>query len=359
MFLKHLWQNTYPNLDWIQVEISSYCNGKCIYCPHTEYKKNWQNRYLPMEVFQNLIPALAKTRLVYLQGWGEPFTHPHFFDMLRIAKKAGCMVGTTTNGMLLNRGNIERLVNEDLDVIGFSLAGVDENNNSVRKGTQIKRVLECIDEIHKAKSKYLVDRPQIHIAYMLMRSGLDDLVKLPKFLANAGIAQTVISSLSLVVNPAMEAESILASGEVEFLELKNRLFDVRKAAVNLGTEVHFHIVSPFMEEFHCGENIGCAIVVGTDGSVSPCVMAQVPVEGENSYYFRGRRQKLRKLSFGNIGDDSLNTIWHRKEYKRFVGTFLRGEPPAFCLNCLKRFISNFEQNTVNEYGLQARSTLEL
>ena len=112
MFLKDIRQNSYPSLDWIQVEISSYCIGECIYCPHTEYKKNWQNRYLPLQLFEKLIPAFAKTRLVYLQGWGEPFTHPHFFDMLRIAKKAGCMVGTTTNGTLLNTEIIERLVAE-------------------------------------------------------------------------------------------------------------------------------------------------------------------------------------------------------------------------------------------------------
>jgi MoaA/NifB/PqqE/SkfB family radical SAM enzyme len=171
-------------------------------------------------------------------------------------------------------------------------------------------------------------------------------------LANAGIAQTVISSLSLAVNSAMEAESILASGKAEFLELKNRLFEVRKEAENLGTEVHFHIVSPFMDEFQCGENIARAIVVGSGGGVSPCVMAQVPVEGENFYYFRGQRRKLRNLNFGNIANEPLKTIWHRKEYKRFVRTFLRGEAPAFCLNCQKKFIDDFEQNAVSEYGLQ-------
>ena len=154
MLLNHLFQKKDPKLDWIQVEVSSYCNADCIYCPHTAYKQNWRNRYLSMEAFTNLVPAFSTTKLVYLQGWGEPFTHPQFFEMLKLAKKAGCRVGTTTNGTLLNRHLIEKLVIEGLDIVGFSLAGMDEKNDTIRRGTHIKIVLNCMEEIHRAKQKY-------------------------------------------------------------------------------------------------------------------------------------------------------------------------------------------------------------
>jgi MoaA/NifB/PqqE/SkfB family radical SAM enzyme len=301
-----------------------------------------------MELFQNLLPSFARTNLIHLQGWGEPFTHPRFFDMLRMAKKAGCMVGTTTNGTLLNRENIEKLVKEGLDFIGFSLAGVDKRNDSIRRGTYIKKVLKCIDEIHKAKTKYRTDTPKIHIAYMLMRSGFDDLEKLPDFLANAGVTQTVLSSLSLVVNQTMQAESTFTLPKPEFLELRNRLFQVRADSAKLGTDVHFHIVSPFMGRFHCMENATNAIVVNSDGSVFPCVMAQVPVKGKNFYYFGKKRQILQKLSFGNIADDSLNRIWHKKEYKQFVRSYRKGKPPVICMNCLKGYADDFRQQTSSE-----------
>ena len=193
------------------MEISSYCNADCIYCPHFAYRKNWQNRHLPIDAFRNLIPAFRKTELVYLQGWGEPFTHPQFFEMLKLAKRAGCKVGTTTNGTLLNRHLIEKLVIEDLDVIGFSLAGIDEKNDTIRKGTHIDTVLNCMEEIHRAKQKYGSDTPAIHIAYMLLRSGLDELERLPGFLSQTGADQTVVSSLSFVASPEMESESILIS----------------------------------------------------------------------------------------------------------------------------------------------------
>ncbi|UCF90086.1 MAG: radical SAM protein [Desulfobacterales bacterium] len=342
MYLNRLFPKSYPSLDWIQVEISSYCNASCIYCPHFAYRKNWQNRYLPMETFRKLAPAFARTQLVYLQGWGEPFTHPRFFDMLRFAQKAGCAVGTTTNGTMLPRETIERLVNEGLDIIGFSLVGVDERNDSIRQGTRIKKVLECIEEIQRVRDKYGAAKPKIHIAYILLRSGLADLDRLPAFLANTGAEQTVVSSLSLAVSPAMAAEMVLATGKTEYEELKNRLIEVRDAAAGLGAEVHFHIITPEREGFHCRENCARAIVVGSEGSLSPCVMKQIPALGQNFFYLGGQKQLQQNLVFGHINADSLNRIWHRKEYRRFIRAYLRGEVPGSCRNCLKQFSDSLE-----------------
>ena len=322
------------------MEVSSFCNAECIYCPHTEYNNNWQNRLFPVELLNNLIPAFGKTKLVYLQGWGEPFTHPHFMEFLCIAKKAGCMVGTTTNGTLLDSEKISELIDECIDIIGFSLAGVDEKNDSIRKGTNIKKVLKCIDEIHRIKDSKSVDNPKIHIAYMLLRSGLDDLEKLPAFSENNGISQTVISSLSLPVNPAMDKESLTVSEDEEYHELITRFHRIKKDAERRGTEIYFNIVSPFAEESFCSENIGQALVIGSDGCVSPCVFGCIPVKGDNIYYFEGRKRKIEKILFGNIVEQPLNIIWNKKEYKSFRGGMAGGGMGYMCKNCMKRFHLN-------------------
>ena len=340
MFIERLVPHNYPRLDWIQIEISSHCNASCIYCPHSAFRANWQNRLLPLEAFRSLGPAFARTNLVYLQGWGEPFTHPRFFEMLQIAKEAGCLVGTTTNGTLLDRETIEKLVGHELDVIGFSLAGVDQQNDIIRKGTSIKKVLACIEQIHRAKDKYGTDHPQIHIAYMLLHSGLGDLKKLPEFLSDTGAAQTVVSSLSYVVSPEMEKESVLASGQ-KYAELKEHLLEVRKEAVNKGLDVHFHIVSPVQNNFSCSENIPGAIVVGSDGNLAPCVMKQIPVQGENVYYIKGQTHVQHNLFFGKIQKNSLKTIWYRKECRQFIRKCRNGTTPVVCQNCLKKQIENF------------------
>ena len=337
MAIGRLFRKTYPDLDWIQVEISSECNADCLYCPHTEYRANWKSRLLPLELFRRITPALARTDLVYLQGWGEPFTHPRFFDFLRIAKQAGCRVGTTTNGTLLDSEKIEALIDEGLDILCFSLAGVDERNDAIRVGTRIRDVLGCIETIRRIKSRRSVAHPRVHLAYMLLKSGLPDLEKLPEFSANAGISQTVVSSLSLAVNPAQKKEAVLASGEDEHRTLLDRFDRIGRTAERLGTEVFFNVVSPLGEERFCSENTGRALVLGSGGEVSPCIMARIPVTGDSYHYVRGGKQPVRNLEFGNIADETLERIWHSKAYRRFVRSRLLGKPLAFCRHCLKRF----------------------
>jgi len=267
--------------------------------------------------------------------------HPDFFEMLRIAKDSGCSVGTTTNGTLLGQDSIEKLVEGGLDIIGFSLAGVDEKNDSIRKGTHIKKVLDSMELINRAKNKFGMDAPRIHIAYMLMRCLLGDIEKLPAFLEGTGATQAVISSLSLATSPEMEKEATLASGKEEFEELKGRLMAVKEESRKTGTDVYFHIVSPLKKGGGCSENISKALVVGSNGDVSPCVMTQVPVKGKNVYYFQGKMTELQRLAFDNIGKDSLNTIWHRKGYRAFRQSFRREQVPDICGKCYKRFIEAF------------------
>ena len=35
--------STPPRLDWLQVEISTFCNAACVYCPRTLYACRWRN----------------------------------------------------------------------------------------------------------------------------------------------------------------------------------------------------------------------------------------------------------------------------------------------------------------------------
>ena len=57
---------------------------------------------MSMDTFTHVLPALPRTRLVFLQGRGEPLLNPVFFQMASLAKAAGCDVGTTTNGTLID-----------------------------------------------------------------------------------------------------------------------------------------------------------------------------------------------------------------------------------------------------------------
>ena len=107
-------------------------------------------------------------------------------------------------------------------------------------------------------------------------------------------------------------------------------------------DVRFHMVSPFITAMPCSENITRAMVVGSDGSVSPCVMKNLPVAGKNYYYFNHQKRLHENLKFGDIHLDPLNHIWHQKTYRQFIRHANRRSVPTLCKDCYKRYIDRLE-----------------
>ncbi len=323
-----------PSWDWIQVEVSTHCNAACIYCPHTVYRDSWIERHMSLTTFKNLVPVFAKTRLVYLQGWGEPFLNPDFFTMVGLAKEAGCRVGTTTNGMPLDAAAIRRLVASGIDLVTFSLAGTDEKNDIRRPGTSLKKVLEAVQALHQAKEELGRPGPGINIAYMLLRSGMADLVRLHQLLQGLGVEQVVISTLDFVPRGELAGETLLPENTQEYEELKGGLRELMEVSKRRGIKVHCQLRDPGEKKLLCPENVQCSLFVGADGSVSPCAFANLPVS-RAVYLGRGGECTYQRLILGNLEEHPLPDIWRTQAYANFRRSFFTGKLISICRNCLK------------------------
>lgn len=323
-----------PTFDWIQVEVTSACNAACIYCPRTVYRGVWEDRHLPLDTFRKLGPVFEKTRHVHLQGWGEPFLHPDFFDMVAIAKAAGWWVGTTTNGMLLNRDRITRTIESGLDIVAFSLAGTGEKNDVIRKGTSLKKVLEAIRALDRAKKEMGRVKPEIHVAYMLFRSGMNELVALPSLLEGLGVSQVVISTLDFVATEELREEVVIPATQEEFEKTRLALDQLVEAGRDKGLSVHYHLVSPEKRREVCTENVQRALCISSDGAVTPCMYRNLRVSG--TYYdLQGKRVNCERMVFGNIHEKNVMDIWKQKSYKAFRRSFCKGDLAPVCQRCPK------------------------
>ena len=323
------------------MEITSQCNGSCIYCPSQAYQASWVNRSLPIHHFRRLAGVFERVPYIHLQGWGEPFIHPDFVSMLKMAKAAGCRAGTTTNGLLLNRDCLKTLVEEGLDVIAFSLVGTDEKNDAIRKDTSIKKVIRNIEEIQNLKAQQGRETPKIHIAYMLLKSGLKDVHALPGFISSLGVDQAIVSTLSLVTTPGLKAESFTGCTKQEFLDLKRQLREVKQAGDDKGVDIRFHIAGGAVANKSCSENVERALVIGSDGAVSPCVMGNIPVRGTEYHYFGDKKLMLQRSHFGNALKEHLYDIWDKKEYRKFRKHYAKSN----CRDCLKLYNDDLEEAT--------------
>jgi MoaA/NifB/PqqE/SkfB family radical SAM enzyme len=108
----------------LYVEITTACNLDCIMC----VRRAWHEPIRSMEraVFGELmaqVAALPAPPTIHLSGYGEPMAHPHFLELVRLAKAAGAKVEATSNGTLLDERMAAALLDLDLDRLVVSLDG--------------------------------------------------------------------------------------------------------------------------------------------------------------------------------------------------------------------------------------------
>ena len=306
--------------DWLQLEVSSQCPAACIYCPTALFREEGNNRLMTMETFNRILPAFSRSRMVFLQGWGEPFMNPNLFEMFRQAKASGCLVGTTTNGMLLDAGRLERLVNGGVDIVAFSLAGCGKTNDAVRKGTSLARLLEVIHRLNRIKGNTGSSRPEIHIAYMLLRSGLDEIERLPILLAGQGIAQVVVSTLDFVPVPEIAREALAAGAEI-INDISAMTFDeaMSEAVRDSGAAIVLMHMRGKPKDMQLGDL--------TYRSVQGDVFAYLEERIDQAVSEGLRKEQMiidPGLGFGKTPADSLKLLKHLREFRALGRPILVG-----------------------------------
>lgn len=298
------------------------------------------------EVVEALLPAAGRAGLVFLQGWGEPLCHPDLPGLVRRFKERECLVGTTTNAVLLDEYAVAALVEAGLDVLAVSLAGASPQTNDVlRRGTRLEQVREAVERVRRARARRGSDRPRIHVAYLLLRSGLGEIDDLPDLLGALGAEEAVVSSLTLPRRAELAQEAVLADGPEQFEQLRRRLLAVRDRAAERGVRLSFQVADPAAHPGGCTERPGRAVFVDVTGGVHPCVFCGLPQGAPLvQHHPRAGEVAVPQRTFGNVRGQPLGAVWRGKAYRAFRKHHARRHAPADspCALCLKRTIVDLE-----------------
>jgi MoaA/NifB/PqqE/SkfB family radical SAM enzyme len=176
--------------------------------------------------------------------------------------------------------------------------------------------------------------PEIHVAYMLFRSGMRELESLPSLLEGLGVSQVVVSTLDFVPTEELRKEAVIPATKEEYGEIRSVLERLVEAGREKGLTVHYHLVSPGQRREVCTENIQKALCVSSDGAVTPCVYTNLRVSG--TYYdLQGEKVSCERMVFGNIKEKNVKDIWKEKSYRTFRDSFRKGELAPTCQKCPK------------------------
>jgi MoaA/NifB/PqqE/SkfB family radical SAM enzyme len=301
---------------------------------------------MAMETFEALLPAFPAADLVFLQGWGEPLLHPAFWEMAVKAAATGVRVGFTTNGRFLHEKNRRALLNSGVDIVGVTLAGAKpETHDRYRPGSPLVVLDRSLRRLKEEKGRMGSGIPDLHVAYQLFPGNAEELEGAVELARTWGAGQIVVSPLSLVLSPEMERESLHACPS-QWAAATDYLREARGRALRAGITFHAYRVTGPEPEVACPENVLRSCFVSVRGDVSPCVMTNLGLDGDDelTHRFQGDDHPLRTVTFGNVREQPLRDIWQSDPARTFREAIRKriyegrrgreGLPPS-CRHCYK------------------------
>ena len=110
----------------VDIEVSSVCNAKCGFCPHSDEKVDFEKSYMSLNMFKDIIDEIeGNVPAIKLNLRGEPTLHREFIQMLDYVKGKFIDVRINTNGFLNHIPTINKIV----DVCDNISISVNSYNN--------------------------------------------------------------------------------------------------------------------------------------------------------------------------------------------------------------------------------------
>lgn len=277
----------------INVALTRICNANCIFCIYQFFEKE-QRTSMSDKIFALVIENIKRFNIPSVMlspNVGEPLLAPNFIDKVKAIRNAGVKhIECTTNGTMLHKIGIGKILDEGPDQINISTAGFDEE--------MYKRVYRS--------NKYAAMRDNM---LELLRE--NSLRKKPKVI-NVWL-RSDIETQELLNAPEMKIVMDLACEICVMSEVDTWNGKITQSMLPGNLKVQTLI--PPITFRPCRELL--QIVIHPDGGIHACACRNVEEDPD--------------LYLGNIMDDNilvayqrLNTVFNKWE---------RGKIPSICHRC--------------------------
>lgn len=304
--------------DTIQVNFTFRCNLRCQMCNMYSHMKLLESKSERVEIdsdtFRKIIKESAEMKIknIIFIG-GEPFLREDLFDLVYYAKRLGLAVTVITNGVLLNRGTIEKCLYYQIDTLNISLdAFSQEIFTKVRGENVLNAIVENIKNLNSLKERGNLQLPRITATCTVMNDNLEELVdviSLCKELRIGSIAfqPAVINNVNQSIRDFCPPIFIPPSRLAILDEAMDKLINYKKKDSNfILNEIKFFTLMKkyFRREFSLKD-------------VWPCYAGYNRLQITQDYvmYFCIPPHKQYKTSFGDVSKDRLKDLWYSKEAK--------------------------------------------
>lgn len=148
----------------LDVEPTNHCNLRCKMCQQNIMKRT--KGFMDFSIFKKTVDECREhSAAVRLIRFGEHFLHPKIFEFIEYAREKGVLIHLTTNGLLLDRDKIGKLLDTGLDSIIFSFQGAGrEGYEEMRKNNQYDLLVDNIKQLVGMRNSKKKEKPWVHVS---------------------------------------------------------------------------------------------------------------------------------------------------------------------------------------------------
>lgn len=309
-------------------EVTNRCNLPCQTCVRTFNLHEPERDPLPQEL-QRAAGALPDLRRIILHGIGEPLLNRHLPEMIRIAKAQGAWVLFNSNGVLLDRGWQEALIDCGLDELHISIDAASlETFRRIRGAPAFDRIVANLKQFVACKAERGISNPRMSLWMVAMRDNFGELPALVDLAADIGIREVYFQRLVYNgLGVAQKARSLHGETEGEVAAIIGeamRRGDARGIALRASgatTPLESLRASADPRPWSRCQRPWNSTYVTAHGKVLPCCIAPFA------------HQDFHGMVLGDLKEQSLEQIWQGERYQEFRARLQSDEPHPCCRTC--------------------------
>jgi len=285
----------------ISIEPTTDCNLACPECPSGLKSFSRPIGKMDVSFFNDFLDQSAHV-LIYLYFYfqGEPYLHPKFLEMVKMAKKKNIYTVTSTNAHFLTERKAIETVKSGLDRILVSVDGTtQEVYENYRKKGSLEKVKKGIENLVQAKKVLNSKTPHIILQFLVVKPNEHQIDEIKQLGKKLGVDKVAIKTAQIYdfengsdLIPTINKYS-------RYKKLNNGKFEIKNQMKNQCWKL-----------WHSN-------VITWNGTVTPCCF-----------------DKDAQYSMGSLNTEKLDDIWKNKPYQKFRKQILSDRKSIdICKNC--------------------------
>ena len=185
-----------PVLLWL--ESTARCNLRCEKCGHS-FDPPGSARILPRNLADAVVDEaddyFAAAVKVRTSGYGEMFLFSRLKSLVERIKRFECWAEGTTNGVIIDRSEVDWLIELGYDQLVFSIDGVQPSTMQRLRGADLSKIWSVLEYIRDQKRLKNVSKPQIVVGFVAQSDNIEELPDLVRKLATLNVCFLAVTTL--------------------------------------------------------------------------------------------------------------------------------------------------------------------